>query len=107
MKKIVVKDSYGNAYTLEFTRDTVMQMERNGFKLDNPGAMPMTTIKMMWDGAFLANHKNTKPDTIDAIFAGQKDKAGLVEKLAELYQEPFETLMEDPEEGNAMWETNW
>lgn len=107
MKKMTVKDKYGNPYTLEFTRDTVMQMERMGFDLSKADTQPMTTVKGLFEGAFLANHKAIKPQTINEIFEGQPNKGGMFEKLIEMYQEPYDTLMDEPKEGNEKWEINW
>lgn len=107
MKKMVVKDKYDNPYTLEYTVDTVMQMERMGFDIANVDSQPMRTVKGLFEGAFLANHKSVKASTIDEIFAGQPDKAGMLEKLIEMYREPYDTLMDEPEQGNAKWEVNW
>ena len=107
MKKMVVKDKYGNPYTLEFTRDTVMQMERMGFDISSADSKPMTTIRGLFEGAFLVNHRAVKQETVDEIFTGQPDKAGMFEKLVEMYREPYDALMDDPEQGNAKWEINW
>lgn len=106
MKKMVVKDKYGNPYTLEYTRDTVMQMERKGFKISEAEDKAMSTMTALFEGAFLANHKAIKPQTIEEIFEGLSDKSGLFEKLAEMYVEPYETLMAEPEQENK-WEINW
>lgn len=107
MKKMVVKDKYGNPYTLEYTRETVMQMERSGFNIADAESKPMTTIRGLFEGAFLANHKAMKPTTIEEIFEGLTNKSALFEKLAEMYTEPYESLMDEPEQGNATWEINW
>ena len=96
-----------NPYTLEYTVDTVMQMERMGFDIANVDSQPMRTVKGLFEGAFLANHKSVKASTIDEIFTGQPDKAGMLEKLIEMYREPYDTLMDEPEQGNAKWEVNW
>jgi len=107
MKKITVNDKYGNEYVLEYTRDTVIQLERSGFDISSVEAKPMTSVHSLFAGAFLANHKNTKPTTIDEIYDGLSDKGGLLNALVELYNEPLEALMEEPEQGNAMWKANW
>lgn len=107
MKKIIVKDKYDNKYTLEFTADTVMQVERAGFKLGEAGDKPMTSVRMLFEGAFLANHKNVKPELVTEMLEGMKNKAQLIEKLMDMYREPYETLMDESAEGNATWECNW
>lgn len=109
-KTIVVKDKYGNPYTLEFTRRSVELLERSGFKIRDIKDFPMTTLPRLFEGAFLAHHKNVKKETVDEIFAKLNNKDDLIGKLAEMYNEPIEALVaepEDSEEGNAGWEASW
>ena len=69
-------------YTLEFTRRTVEQMEREGFVADDVKVKPMTPLPTLFAGAFKAHHKFVKPDTINEIYAKMTDKAGLIAALA-------------------------
>lgn len=104
MKEIIVKDKFDNKYNLCFTAETVSLMERRGFDVNEIESKPMTMIKTLFAGAFLANHKNTKSETIDEIYASLKDKTGLLTKLVEMYNEPLDMLVD---EGNAEWSANW
>lgn len=100
----------GKEYTLEFTRESVRQMEREGFKAGDVLEKPMLTLPKLFAGAFKAHHRfDTKQKEIDEIFELFKNKNALVEKLAEMYSEPMETLMDDDNiEGNAIaWEANF
>ena len=98
-------------YTLEYTRETVKQMEREGFKGDDVLNKPLNTLPKLFAGAFKAHHKfDTKQKTIDEIFELFTSKQALVEKLAEMYAEPMETLMDDDniDEGNAIaWDASF
>ncbi len=107
MVKQIVIGFEGKEYTLEFTRKTVEIMERQGFILEEIHTKPMTTLPKLFSGAFLANHKFIKQEVVDAIFSQIKDKDAFVLKLAELYNEPIVTLIEEPDEGNAQWEASW
>ena len=100
----------GKEYTLEFTRESVKQMEREGFKAGDILEKPMLTLPKLFAGAFKAHHRfDAKQKEIDEIFELFKNKNALVEKLAEMYSEPMETLMDDDNiEGNAIaWEANF
>jgi hypothetical protein len=99
----------GKEYTLEYTRESVKQMEREGFVSGDIVTKPMTTLPKLFAGAFKAHHKfDVKQKQIDEMFDLFKNKNALVEKLAEMYAEPMETLMDDVDEGNAItWETNF
>ena len=96
-------------YTLEYTRESVKQMEREGFVANDIVTKPMLTLPKLFAGAFKAHHKyDVKQKQIDEIFELFKNKQALVEKLAEMYAEPMETLMDDVDEGNAIaWEASF
>ena len=96
-------------YTLEFTRNTVRKMERDGFISDEVGKFPMTMMPKFFAGAFLAHHRWTKPETIDEIFKHFPDKEALFEKLIEMYNEPLNTLVEEPEDDakKVSWTASW
>lgn len=98
-------------YTLEYTRESVKQMEREGFVASDIIEKPMLTLPKLFAGAFKAHHKfDTKQKQIDEIFELFKNKQALVEKLAEMYAEPMESLLDDDniDEGNAIaWEANF
>lgn len=95
--------------TLEYTRETIKQMEREGFVAAEITTKPMTTLPRLFAGAFKAHHKfGMKPKEIDEIFDRFTNKEALIEKLAEMYNEPMETLLDDVDEGNAIaWEANF
>jgi hypothetical protein len=101
----------GKDYTLEYTRESVKQMEREGFVANDILAKPMNTLPKLFAGAFKAHHRfDAKQKEIDKIFELFKDKQALIEKLAEMYAEPMEALLdnENVDEGNAIaWETNF
>ena len=96
-------------YTLEFTRKTVTEMEKKGFIASEVENKPMSTLPALFEGAFLAHHRFVKKDVIDKIFAQMTNKEDLIGKLAEMYNEPILSLVEEPEEneGNVSWTASW
>jgi hypothetical protein len=96
-------------YCLEYTRRSVETMERNGFKASDIQDKPMTTLPALFAGAFLANHRYIKQTVIDEIFAKLTNKSELIGKLAEMYNEPIMTLVDEPDEdeGNLNWTASW
>lgn len=96
-------------YCLEFTRKSVETMERNGFVASDIKDKPMTTLPVLFAGAFLANHRFVKQDVIEAIYAKLTNKGELIGKLAEMYNEPIMTLIDEPDEaeGNLDWTASW
>ena len=99
----------GKDYTLEFTRRTVAEMEKKGFIASDITDKPMTTLPALFAGAFLAHHRFVKGDVIDNIYSKLTKKEDLIGKLAEMYNEPILTLVEEPEEAeeNLDWTATW
>lgn len=98
MAKTIQFTYEGTDYTLEFTRRTVKQMERNGFKVEDVFDKPMTLLPQFFEGAFLAHHRNVKSETVEAIYKRLPDKQSLIEKLVEMYNDTFNTLLDEPED---------
>ena len=109
MAKTITLTYEGKEYTLEFTRTTIAEMERRGFRATDIEAKPMLTLPALFSGAFLAHHRNVKANVVDAIFSKIPNKQDFIMALGEMYNEPLESLTEDPEEaeGNAEWSQNW
>lgn len=96
-------------YTLEYTRRTVTQMEKNGFVASDIEVKPMSTLPELFAGAFMAHHRFVKREVIDAIYNKMPRKEELIGKLSEMYNEPLMTLIAEPEEsaGNVDWTTDF
>lgn len=97
-------------YTLEFTRKTAAILQKNGFDDGKITDQPLIMIPMLFQGAFLANHKDTKSDTIEKMFNGLRKKDELVVALVEMYRDSVNTLFDEPDgdadEGNVGWKVN-
>lgn len=109
MAKTINLTYKGVDYTLEYTRKSIETMERQDFVISDIKSKPMSTLPTLFAGAFLAHHRFVKRDVIDAIFEKITDKEKFLEKLTEMYVEPIEALMEEPEEseGNLTWGASW
>lgn len=109
MAKQIIFTYEGKEYTLEYTRRTIKQMEDEGFVARNIDDKPMTLLPALFAGAFKAHHRFVKPDVIDEIYAHMPDKEKLIEKLAEMYNEPIVSLMEEPKDSakNVDWMASW
>ena len=99
----------GQDYCLEFTRRSVEMMERNGFVASEVRDKPMLTLPALFAGAFLAHHRFIKQDLVKEIFDHMTNKQELIGKLAEMYNEPINALVSDPDgdEGNVSWTASW
>ena len=90
-------------YILEYNRQSVKTMESQGFVLEELTAKPMTMIPLLFQGAFIKNHRGIKRNLMDEIFEEIGDKTALMEALMEMYAETLGTLTEGSGEGNATW----
>lgn len=108
MAKTITLTYNKKAYTLEFTRESIMRMERTGFDIQAIESQPATMITMLFRGAFIAHHSNTTNTVIDRIWEKLPSKQELVAALAEMYTEPLDALVADPEkkEGEIPWTMN-
>ena len=99
----------GTEYTLEYTRRTVEQMEKEGFMADDLTSKPLTTLPTLFAGAFKAHHRFVKREVIDEIYSKMTNKADLIGKLAEMYNEPIMALIDEPAESaeNLTWTQSW
>lgn len=100
----------GAKYTLSFTRRTVQTLTRNGFKVEMVTEQPAIGIPMLYEGAFLANHRMLKQDIKDRIWDKITNKSDFIGKLMEMFIDPINVMLEDPEEDDEKkvgWEANF
>ena len=110
MSKQINFEYEGKEYNLEYTRESIKQMEREGFILEDVVKKPMLTLPVLFAGAFKAHHKfDTKQKKIEEIFEKFSNKQALFSKLIDMYQHPIETMIDDEgDEGNSIaWEPNF
>lgn len=103
---IIIRDSEGVKYTLEFNARVVKRMQRNGFVVDTN--TPNVMIEELFTGAFQMHHKNMNPERIMDIWKYQTKKDELLTALVKLYMKPLEDLMAEPEgteDADPTWET--
>lgn len=99
-----IKVTYENRdYTLEYSRKTIQQMESKGVNAADLERKPMTTLPALFEGAFLLHHPNTPRKTVMEIFDRLTRKEELIERIAEMYSEPLQELVTEPENGGAEW----
>lgn len=97
----------GKDYILEFNRNTVRQMESEGFIANDIENKPMTVLPALFAGAFLAHHRFEKRAVINEIYGKMTDKADLIDRLGTMYNDTITSLLDEPEEGNVEWTPSW
>lgn len=99
---VIVDPETNHEYTLEFSRKSVARCEAEGLDINAASSKSMTMIPLLFWGAFLMHHPYMKREQTDKIlFEGLGGLSGdELGYLAELYAEPFKTLIMDDEEGS-------
>ena len=107
MEKELTFKYEGSTYTLSFNRKTVQQLTRQGFKPDMITEQPAIGIPMLFKGAFLVHHRMIKDDLTDKIWESLKNKSELIGKLMEMYVEPINELISEPDEEDEEKNVDW
>lgn len=84
-------------YKLEFSRKTIKNAERNGFKLNDVLDYPMGKTVELFYWSLQMHHKGMTMDKAEVLFdeIGGMAQEGLIKRLFELYNEPFRALQGD------------
>lgn len=100
----------GKDYTLEYDRKSIKVMEANGFKYKELDECPLSMVDLLWQGAFLKNHKNEKNEKIMEIYEKIPNKSDLNASLISMFTETYTTLIGDSdtndESKNIEWKMN-
>ena len=110
-KQIIFTDKETDRdYILEFNRNTVRQMEANGFNIMGADSKPLTFLTDLFAGAFKMHHRFVKPDVIGKLQERFADKDKLTQRLIEMYSETLESLTnnegDEDKENLIEWSTN-
>lgn len=107
MNKQITFTYDGKEYTLEYTRNTVRQMERQGFVAEDVEQKPMVALDL-FKGAFIKHHPSVSDERKETIYDALEGKKELITALFEMYADTVKTLMAEPEKGkNVKWTPNW
>ena len=105
--KIILKSKEGKEYILEYNRQSVQQIEKMGFSIEEISKKPMTMFPLMFRGAFIKNHKYIKDSEITEIYDKISKKSVLHDRLMDRISECYISLSDKEDadnEGNADWE---
>jgi hypothetical protein len=95
----------GKAYSLTFTKKSIIQMERLGFNPQTILDKPLTALPTLFGYSFIANHSSTSKKLIDDIYEQIDDKPNLLSALVDMYNSAFDEYMDEFEKPNALkWE---
>lgn len=85
-------DYNGCHYELGYSRESVKQIEAQGFSLEKLTSQPVTMVPLLFYGAFALNHRGVKRKTVDEIWECIKSDE-IIAVLIEMYSETVSDLM--------------
>lgn len=94
-------------YTLEYDRNSIVQLEQAGLEINEFLKKPLVNTDLIFKGAFLKHHRNTKESIINEIYDNLNNRNELIGKLVVMIDDCYSTLLDDTEnkEGNITWDT--
>lgn len=101
MEKTLTFTDNGKEYRLTFTRETVIATENMGFNIEKVNEKPMTSLIILWRGAFLAHHSELTLGEVDELFE-KVEKKELLGALVGLYRAPVDSLFEEEHSKNSL-----
>lgn len=107
MNKKIEFQYEGKNYCLEYDRTSIQYMESIGFDLNSIGKMPATMVEIMFQGAFLKNHKKLTRDRIKEIYESLNNKTELMNALIEMVSETYNSMFDTDEEEVDSKNQNW
>ena len=105
-KKIEFEDDSGKKYVLEYNREAIEILERQGFSASEMTTKPMTMLPLAFQGLFYKNHKDVRKSFIDECYNRFTNKKELIEVIAEMISETYSSLTDENvenEKGNLNW----
>lgn len=105
MNKKIEFDYDGTHYTLEYNRNSVALIEKQGFCIEEFTKKPMLMLPLAFEGLFYKNHKMVSREIIEKIYDKMKSKDTLIKTIAEMLSETYTSLQSEPteKEGNIEW----
>lgn len=106
MNKKIEFEKNGQKYVLEYTRESVALMERQGFVVSELTTRPMLMLPLAFQGLFYKNHRNVNKTFVDEVYDDLKDKDKLLEAVAGMLDECYSSLTDaskEDDKGNIDW----
>ena len=107
MAKTITINFEDKEYVLEYNRETIMALERQGFNIGDFGTKPVSNVFTLFQGAFKKNHASVPSNKILNMFKYIDNIEGLGKELAEMYSEALDTLRDGEDSKKVNWAKNW
>ena len=100
-------DYDGKRYVLGYTRESVKQIEAQGFVLEELSKKPLTMVPLLFYGAFAIHHRGIKRKLTDEIWdkiKGDEILAALIEMYSETISDLLGADAEADDPNRIVWE---
>ncbi len=104
---VIANAETGRAVTIEFNRTIILRMEREGMSSEKVGeavkTSPLSAINdLFYYGMLMHQPETTREEAETLLFDGIGISGELVERLAALYQKPYEDMI-TAQRKNSLW----
>ena len=109
MGKRIEFDYKNKHWTMEYCARTTKEVQQSGFKKEDIGDKSLVMLPLLFYGAFLMHHRGTRKEELDEMLPLFGNKTELFTKLVEMFDEPVEALIDEPEDESVKvsWTANW
>lgn len=104
---IELTTSDGKKYKLGFTRNSIKQMEANGFNFSEYQNRPLTTTMELIEGAFRTYNPKMSEEKIYEIYSQMENKTEFLAALTQMVEEPLKILMSPESDGDKGKNVSW
>ena len=86
-------DYKGKHYCLEYSRQTAIEMEAEGFSIIDVQEKMMTRSEQLWTGAFKKNHPDADPKIVMELYEKYGNKKKIKDALQTMIIETYKFLV--------------
>lgn len=97
-------DKDNEHYVLEYSRESITLMEKQGFSVSELTTKPMIMLPLAFEGLFYKNHRKVTKKFVDEIYEQFKNKDKLMETIGIMLEESYSSLTD---EGNSKGNIEW
>lgn len=80
-------------YVLQLNRESIVWLEEQGFIASDFDKKPLTYINMLWQSAFIANHKEVNPNLALKLLDAYQEEGGDVSEVVNFVIEEYQSFI--------------
>jgi hypothetical protein len=80
-------------YDLQMTRESIVWLEGNGFDPRKFEEKPLTYMNLLWQSAFIANHKDVNPNLALKLMDSYQEEGGDISEIINFVVEEYQSFI--------------